>query len=152
MGSILKKTTKAAQKIALKSLKSFEQREREFVKMKKNKVALRIQESEENIEIPLEAFEMLKSILTNMAKGKSIALLLADSELSTQQVAEILNASRPHVVKLLEQGEIPYQKVGSHRRVKLNDLLLYQAKLKKERRNNLDFLAQEAQGLSLGYE
>lgn len=152
MGSILKKTTKAAQKIALRSVKSLEKSENELVKMKKTKVALRIQESDENIEIPLEAFVMLKSILINMAEGKSIALLLADSELSTQQVAEILNASRPHVVKLLEEGKIAYKKVGSHRRVKLNDLLLYQAKLKKERRNVLDFLTQEAQELNLGYE
>jgi len=152
MSSILKKTTKTAQKIALRSLKSLEKSESDLVKMKKKKVALRIQESEENIEIPLEAFLMLKSILINMAAGKSIALLLADSELSTQQVAEILNASRPHVVKLLEEGKIAYKKVGSHRRVKLNDLLLYQAKLRKERRNVLDFLTQEAQELNLGYE
>jgi len=152
MSSILKKTTKAAQKIALRSVKSLEKSEIELGKMKKKKVALRIQESEENIEIPLEAFVMLKSILVNMAAGKSIALLLADSELSTQQVADILNASRPHVVKLLEEGKIEYKKIGSHRRVKLNDLLLYQAKLKKERRNSLDFLTQEAQELNLGYK
>ena len=87
-----------------------------------------------------------------MAKGKSIALLLSDSEISTQQAADILNVSRPHLIKLLEEGRIPFKKVGTHRRIKLNDLLEYQSKIKNERRQHLDTLAKEAQELNLGYE
>mgnify|MGYP000061454792 CR=1 FL=1 len=87
-----------------------------------------------------------------MAKGKSIALLLSDSEISTQQAADILNVSRPHIVKLLKNGIIPHRKVGTHRRIKLDDLLSYEDKLKKSTRKNLNVLTKEAQKLNLGYE
>ncbi|MGB0930229.1 MAG: excisionase family DNA-binding protein [Chitinophagales bacterium] len=84
--------------------------------------------------------------------GKSIALIPSDAEISTQQAAEILKVSKPYIVKLLEQGEIPYRKIGSHRRLQLKDVLDYEAKLKVQRRKNLDFLASEAQELNMGYE
>jgi excisionase family DNA binding protein len=87
-----------------------------------------------------------------MAQGKSIALMPTDAEVSTQQAAEILNVSRPHVIKLLEKGEIPHKKVGSHRRILLQDILKYESNFKSERRKKLDYLAKEAQQLNLGYE
>ena len=95
---------------------------------------------------------MLVLILSNMAEGRSIYLLPSDSEISTQHASELLNVSRPHLVKLLEDGIIPFHKVGSHRRILLNDLLSYQRKLKEQRRKSLDSLAQQAQDLKLGYE
>jgi excisionase family DNA binding protein len=75
-----------------------------------------------------------------------------DAEITTQQAAEILNVSRPHVIKLLEKGEIPYKKVGSHRRILLQDILEYESKFRSDRRKKLDYLAKEAQKLNLGYE
>ena len=87
-----------------------------------------------------------------MAKGNSIALFPAESEVTTQQAAEMLYVSRPHVVKLLEAGKIPFRKIGSHRRIQVNDLLSYKSELKRERNAQLDFLAQQAQELNLGYE
>jgi len=87
----------------------------------------------------------------HMAEGKSIALMPTDAEISTQQAAEILNVSRPHVIKLLEKGDIPYKKVGSHRRILLQDILEYEAIFKKKRRKQLNKLAAEAQKLNLGY-
>ena len=86
-----------------------------------------------------------------MAQGKSIALMPTDAEITTQQAAEILNVSRPHVIKLLEKGDIPFKKVGSHRRILLQDILEYESKFKSERRKKLDYLAKEAQKLNLGY-
>jgi len=64
----------------------------------------------------------------------------------------MLNVSRPHIVKLLEQGAIPFKKVGSHRRISLENLLLYEAKLKEDRAKALQFLADQAQELNFGYE
>ncbi|MBT1685017.1 excisionase family DNA-binding protein [Fulvivirgaceae bacterium PWU37] len=87
-----------------------------------------------------------------MAEGKSITLIPSEAEVSTQQAADMLNVSRPHVVKLLEQGLIPYKKVGSHRRILLEDLVAYEAKQKDQRTASLKQLAQQAQDLSLGYE
>jgi len=66
--------------------------------------------------------------------------------------AEILNVSRSHVIKLLEKGEIPHKKVGSHRRILLQDILKFESNFKSARRKKLDALAKEAQELNLGYE
>jgi excisionase family DNA binding protein len=63
----------------------------------------------------------------------------------------MLNVSRPHLIKLLEEGQIPYKKVGSHRRIELKDILEYEDRQKKNRKTQLDFLAQQAQELNLGY-
>lgn len=69
-----------------------------------------------------------------------------------QQAADILNVSRPHVLKLLEEGIIPFKKVGSHRRILLDDLLVYANQQKDTRKEQLRFLTQQAQALNLGYE
>jgi excisionase family DNA binding protein len=64
----------------------------------------------------------------------------------------MLNISRPHLVKLLEAGNIPFKKTGSHRRILLQDLITYEKKIAFEREKQLDFLANQAQNLNLGYE
>jgi excisionase family DNA binding protein len=135
----------------LSSIESLKKREKQVLKEKKDVVKLNVSDTNESIEIPLKAFSLLKSIIGNMAEGKSFALILADAEMSTQQAANILKVSRPHFVKLLETGKIPFKKVGSHRRVLLKDVLNYETILKLERRKNLDFLAKEAQDLNLSY-
>ncbi len=152
MSSIIKKITKADQKIALSSVESLSKCESDVLRNGKKTVQLRIQESEELITIPLQAFLLFKSILKNMAEGKSVTLISSDSEISTQEAADILNVSRPHIVKLLESGIIPFKKVGSHRRVQLKDILSYESNLKADRRKQLDLLAREAQDLNMGYE
>lgn len=152
MNEIIQHITKKDQKIALSSIQTLIKNEESVEEKKQKTIRLKVNDSNDEIIIPIKAFELLKSILTQMAKGNSIALLLADSEISTQQAADILNVSRPHLVKLLEEGKIPFKKVGTHRRLKLNDLLAYQAEVKKERRKHLDTLAKEAQELNLGYE
>lgn len=70
---------------------------------------------------------------------------------STKQAADMLNVSRPHLVKLLEEGEIPFKKVGTHRRIELKNLIAYEKRLKENRNKKLDFLAKQAQDLNLGY-
>jgi excisionase family DNA binding protein len=92
------------------------------------------------------------AILANMSEGKSITIIPTDSEVSTQQAADMLNVSRPHLVKLLENNTIPFKKVGSHRRILLRDLIEYQNGLKKTREEKLKFLSEQAQELNLGYE
>ena len=115
-------------------------------------IKIRLQESEEAIVIPRKALELLRVILATMAQGKAISLIPSDAEVSTQQAADLLNVSRPHLVKLLEQGELPFKKVGSHRRVLLPDLLAYETRQAARREHQLARLAQQAQELNLGYE
>ena len=80
-----------------------------------------------------------------------MAIILSDTTVGTQEAAGYLDASRPYVVRLLEKGEIPFSKVGTHRRIKVSDLVAYQKKMKATRKKQLNFLAQQAQDLSLGY-
>jgi excisionase family DNA binding protein len=152
MSAVIQKITKSDQKVALLSVKILADSEDQATKNKDEVINFRIQGFEEVVTIPLKALHLLNSIISNMAQGKSIALMPTDAEVSTQQAAEILNVSRPHVIKLLEKGEIPHKKVGSHRRILLQDILKYESNFKSERRKKLDYLAKEAQQLNLGYE
>lgn len=152
MSTLIQKITKSDQKIALLSAKILADSEDQAIKDKDEVIKLKIQGSEEVVIIPLKALQLLNSIISNMAQGRSIALMPTDAEVSTQQAAEILNVSRPHVIKLLEKGEIPHKKVGSHRRILLQDILKFESTFKSDRRKKLDALAKEAQELNLGYE
>ena len=87
-----------------------------------------------------------------MANGKSIAVLAWEREVSTQEAAELLSFSRPFVVRMLEEGKIPFRKVGKHRRMLLKDVLFYRERLKRNPDDVVRFLAQEAQDMKLGYQ
>lgn len=152
MEAVLKKTSKLDQQIALNSLKGFELVSNKVKSSHTKEVKIQIQETGEFIVIPKNALLFLATILQNMAEGKSISIVPSESEITTQQAADMLNVSRPHIVKLLEDGLIPFKKVGSHRRIQLKDVLNYIEKQKKETEKQLDFLAKQAQDLNLGYE
>lgn len=104
-----------------------------------------------HLELPTKVFKLLRVILANMAEGKSISLIPSETELSTQQAADILGVSRPHLVKLLESGKIPFKKVGKHRRMLLEDLIKYLRVFQLEREKALQELADQAQELDMGY-
>ena len=88
--------------------------------------------------LPHSVYRVLEQVVHEMARGNAVRVLPVKAELSTQQVADLLNVSRPHLVKLLERGEIPYHRVGSHRRVALEDLLVYKERRDQERLEALD--------------
>lgn len=75
---------------------------------------------------------MLGAILSELAQGHTVALSPMDHEISTQKAADLLNVSRPYPIKLLGSGVIPFRKVGSHRRIRVADLLAYKARLDVE--------------------
>ena len=80
-----------------------------------------------------------------------MAIILSDATIGTQEGADYLGVSRPYVVRLLEKGEIPFSKVGTHRRIKVSDLVAYQKKMKATRKKQMNSLAQQAQGPDMGY-
>ena len=101
--------------------------------------------------MPRQALVLLRELLAEMAQGNAVTIVPTHAELTTQEAANFLNVSRPHLVKLLEQGVIPFTKTGTHRRVLYQDLVLYKQQQLAESQRLLDELAAEAQELSLGY-
>ena len=101
------------------------------------------------IRLPHSILKVLMEVVHEMARGNAVRVMPIHAELTTQQAAELLNVSRPFLVSLLEQGEIKYRKVGTHRRIFLEDLLVYKDRRDRERLSALDELAKEDQRLGL---
>jgi excisionase family DNA binding protein len=106
---------------------------------------------EETIELPAGAVKLLQAILEDMASGRAVTIVPQNAELTTQQAADFLNVSRPFLVQLLEQKKLPFRLVGTHRRVRFEDVLRFKENIDAERRKVLDQLAAEAQELKMGY-
>ncbi|MBI4851368.1 MAG: helix-turn-helix domain-containing protein [Acidobacteria bacterium] len=108
-------------------------------------------DSSEVVEIPNIAFRLLVDILVHISKGDAITIRPIHQELTTQEAADLLNVSRPFLVKLLEEGKMPFHKVGTHRRVLFKDLLEFKHKHQQEQDKNMDELVALAQEMDLGY-
>ena len=117
--------------------------------------SLRLQFREADLDQPMElpagAVSLLMEILEAMAAGRGVTLIPEQEELTTVQAADALNVSRPFLIKLLEQNVLPHRKVGRHRRVRMEDVMAYKAKIDREREAILDQLTREAQELRMGY-
>ena len=120
----------------------------EALKKNRGRAKLRAPSGEE-IELPHSVFEVLVRVVHEMARGNAVRVMPVRTELTTQQAADLLNVSRPFLVGLLEEGGIPFRKVGSHRRVRLDDLLVYKDTRDRERRRALNELTAESQELGL---
>jgi|AntRauTorcE11898_2_1112593.scaffolds.fasta_scaffold36400_1 excisionase family DNA binding protein len=103
------------------------------------------------IELSPKILEMVDFILENISKGKAVSIVPTDQEITTQVAADMLNVSRPYVVKLLEEGKLPYRKVGRHRRIKLRDVQRYDNEMQQTQQNGLDELAKLSQEMGIDY-
>jgi excisionase family DNA binding protein len=114
-------------------------------------VRVQLMDTQDSVAIPLpaSAVRFFMEILENMAEGRAFTLMPMHAELTTQEAADFLNVSRPHVVKLLEAGDIPFRRVGTHRRILFADLDAYKRRSDTERRKALDDMVKLSQELGL---
>ena len=101
------------------------------------------------VELPVAAVRLLLEILEQMARGNAVTLMPVRAELTTQQAADLLNVSRTHFVQLLDQEKIPHRKVGTHRRVRAEDVLAYRRETERARREAIDQLTKLDEELGL---
>lgn len=104
------------------------------------------------LELPRKAVELFGEVLRKMANGEAVMLIPLHKELTTQEAADILGVSRPYLVNLIEQGDIPYRKLKRHRRIRFQDLMDYKERSDKKAEQALDALVAEAQELGMGYD
>ena len=103
----------------------------------------------EQIEIPEAVYRVVCHAVPILASGDSVSVVPIHKELTTQEAAELLNVSRPHLIHLLDEEKIPYTKTGTHRRIRLSDLMEYKRIRDKERREALDKLTALSQEFGL---
>ncbi len=141
-----KRLTKLEREIAQSSYNSLRDT---IAQLKSEKVDIEIEGSNDKIILPLSVLKLLEDILRNMSRGKIISVVPLATEMTTQKAAEILGCSRPYLVKLLEEGQIPYTKVGRHRRILYEDIAEYKIKMKAgQKQNIIDIMsADEEDGL-----
>jgi excisionase family DNA binding protein len=89
------------------------------------------------MELPESVFDALCQIVYYMLQGRAVSIIPVNKEITTQEAADFLNVSRPYLVKLLEQGDIPFVKVGTHRRIRFSDMLEYKQRRDETRKQGL---------------
>jgi excisionase family DNA binding protein len=103
------------------------------------------------VEVPTSALRLLVDILGELAIGNAVKIVPIHAELTSQEAADLLNVSRPHLVKLLEAGELPFHKTGRHRRVLFSDLMQFKQRREQSSQDAMEELARQAQELGMGY-
>jgi len=130
----IKRPSKLEQKVASQSYSALAS---VIEQIRSEEPEIEIEETNDKIKIPLSALRLLGDILKAMSEGKLISIVPIATEVTTQAAAEFLGCSRPHLVKLLEEGKIEFTKVGKHRRIKFDDIVKYKKELKKQQKQHI---------------
>lgn len=104
------------------------------------------------LQVPAIALRLFGEVLCEIALGNAVKVVSFHAELTTQEAADLLDVSRPTLVKLLDEGVMPHTKTGRHRRIKLTDLVAYKERRDAANRAAMDEIAAQAQKLRMGYE
>lgn len=129
----INRPSKAEQKVAMESYDSLAA----VIEQLNADTEIEIEETNDKIVVPLRALKLFGSILKAMSEGKPISIVPLATEVTTQKAAEILGCSRPHLVKMLEEGKIPFVKIGKHRRILFEDVMEYKKQMKAEQKKHL---------------
>lgn len=103
----------------------------------------------EPITLPLNIFKSIIKLLAEMGNGNAVQVVPVQAELTTQQAADLLNVSRPHLIKLLEQDKIQFRKVGTHRKILARDLFAYRDRTDLGRREGLARMVADDEAMGL---
>lgn len=110
-----------------------------------NNEAIELRRGSASAQVPTELLDLLRMIARATAAGQTVTVTIADTapqrELSSQAVADLLNVSRPYVVKLARDGVLPHRMVGNRHRFREADVVAYQKQLERQRRQALTALA-----------
>lgn len=121
------KPSKAEQQAAMAATAAFASA---IAPLKGAATEIEIEETGQRVVVPVKALTLMYTILEAMSKGQPISVVPVATELTTQAAAELLGCSRPHLVKLLEEGKLPFTKVGKHRRLLYEDVMRYRQEQK----------------------
>jgi len=130
----INRPSKEEQKVAMESYDSLAAVIDQF---RADNAEIEIEETKDKIVVPLRALKLFGGILKAMSEGKPISIVPMATEVTTQKAAEILGCSRPHLVKLLEEGKIQFTKIGKHRRILFDDVVAYKEQMKAEQKKHL---------------
>ncbi len=108
-------------------------------------------EAPTSITVPAVAFRFFIDVLAELANGNAVTVAPVHAELTSQQAADLLNVSRPYLIKLLDGEQIPYRRVGNRRKILLTHLLEYKKHDEARRREVANKLTQEAEDIGLDY-
>lgn len=110
-------------------------------------------ESGDVLELPKALNDLFVSVIEAMKRKQAVFLMHEDEAFTTQAAANFLGISRQFFVRLLDEGELPFHHVGTHRRVFFKDLVAYQRKRSQKRQAMLDKMTEEvvAAGLDERY-
>lgn len=100
---------------------------------------------EERIELPETVANVLRQVVSVLAQGEAVAIVPVQKELTTQQAADLLNVSRQYLVRLLDEGKIPFSRTGTHRRITFGDLMEFKRERDEQRRRGLAELSRLSQ-------
>ena len=112
-------------------------------------ISLSVGNEGEMVELPKAVSQVLRQIISHMEHNRMVFITPMGPILTTQEAADILGVSRPYLIKLLEERQIPFSSVGTHRRIHINDVLQYKVRRQKEREEGLREIAQISQELGL---
>jgi excisionase family DNA binding protein len=130
----IEKPTREEQKV---SIKSYDALCAALDQIHSDFPTIEIENNNGSIQIPVRALQLLAKILKETGQGKQVSVVPIANEITTQLAAEIVGCSRPHIISLLESGEISYTKIGKHRRIKYQDIIDYKIKMKAQQRKML---------------
>lgn len=105
----------------------------------------------QQVEVPVSALRLLVDILTELGDGNTVKLIPVHAEMTTQEAADVLNMSRPTLIKRLDEGVIPYHRSGNRRKVAYLDVVAYKKAMDDRRLQALDELSELDQTYGLGY-